>query len=111
MRCLHQKAIEKIFDKYKDSPKPPRLHAVVQVMVAVWRVAADEKRPADWSMFTEEYCTMICNKSAEVELKKHPHLHSMDVSHYLEMGSMQRRWWLEDIPDPEEEDDPDGALL
>ena len=101
--------IEKEFDKYLNKQKGPRVHTIISVMVAEWQAGKREHCEPQWNAFTEEYCTMLCNAAAEMEPGRHLLLHSADLSHYLEMGSQQMHWWLDNIPAAE--DDSDSASL
>lgn len=101
--------VQKEFAKYDNKPMPPRLHTIVSAMVDEWKNAIKAHRAPQWTDFTDEYCTMLCNTAADMEPGTHPHLHSTNLSYYLETGPRLRQWWVEEFPATV--DGADGAFI
>ncbi|KAN0140677.1 hypothetical protein V8E53_001504 [Lactarius tabidus] len=72
----------------------PRLHPIVQIMIAEWKTASDGGRNPHWHIFTDAYIKQYCDQVANENPRWNADLYATDLSTYVADASARKQWWV-----------------
>ncbi|KAN0141481.1 hypothetical protein V8E53_000726 [Lactarius tabidus] len=72
----------------------PRLHPIVQIMIAEWKTVTDSGQNPRWHIFTDAYIKQYCDQVATENPTWNPDLYATNLSLYVAETPARKQWWV-----------------